>query len=38
MRKHGSFLWFVIIHAAIALLVKNFIDKKKANNYYQNHK
>jgi len=32
MKKHGSFFWFVAIHAAIGFLVKKFIDKKNADH------
>jgi len=35
MKKHSSFLWFVVIHAAIGFLAKKIIDRKNANHEWE---
>ena len=32
IKKRGSLVWFVAIHAVIGYLVKKFIDRKNANH------
>jgi hypothetical protein len=29
MKRRGSFFWFVAIHAAVVLLIKKIVDRKK---------
>jgi hypothetical protein len=29
MKKRGSFIWFVAIHAAVIFVIKKIVDRKK---------